>query len=131
MDSPPVSVRGKASLIIPVNGPLLAASIHLTIIMHTVTSGVFVCAGEGRLLVKLVFTPALSCLCVFALCSCGPSLTKPSEGGAAPLLASGPASQQATQPLPPKELTLDLGGGVSMKLVLIPAGNLTRLRRGL
>ena len=80
--------------------------------------------GRG-LLMKLIVTAALSYLCVLAFFSCVPSQTKPSETGAARLLASGPASQPAAQPLPPRELTLDFGGGVTMQLVLIPPGKFT------
>jgi formylglycine-generating enzyme required for sulfatase activity len=46
---------------------------------------------------------------------------------AAALLAAPGCSSQAE---PPKELTLDLGGGVAMKLVLIPAGKFTMGEEG-
>ena len=51
-------------------------------------------------------------LCVLALCSCVPNQAKVSAEGAAPAAASSPA----------RELVLDLGNKVTMKLVLIPAG---------
>ncbi|MEI7835470.1 MAG: formylglycine-generating enzyme family protein [Planctomycetota bacterium] len=74
-------------------------------------------------------------LCLLALSSCkssktdDPGKTKPSEEGAIPALAaptslpaSDAASRPTTRPSLPKELTLDLGKGVTMNLAMIPAG---------
>jgi len=86
---------------------------------------------------KAVSFVAMSSLCALALCSCDSRKTndssktddsgksKPSEARAVPAPASRPASQPASRPVPAKELTLDLGGNISMKLVLIPAGKFT------
>jgi formylglycine-generating enzyme required for sulfatase activity len=68
---------------------------------------------------KAVSIIAMISLCVFALCSFAPSQTPPSKGGAVRAPASEPATQAA------KELTLDLGNNVTMKLALIPAGKFT------